>query len=147
MIACLTEHMSIPDTFGSRCHSTVMARFERALATNPKRPFYLAEICAATGVSERTLQICCQEYLGMGPVRFLWLRRMHLARRELMKAASETTTVTTIAMEHGFGELGRFSVVYRSLFGESPSRTLNRDFDIAPVSLDSPFAAAFAVSA
>jgi AraC-like DNA-binding protein len=147
MIACLTEHMSIPNTFASHCHSTVMARFERVLAAEPRKPFYLAEITAATGVSGRTLQACCLENLGIGPVRFLWLRRMHLARRQLMKANPERTNVTTIAMDHGFGELGRFSVAYRSLFGESPSKTLDRTFDVPPVSLGSPFAAAFADSA
>jgi AraC-like DNA-binding protein len=143
MIRCLTDHLTILDTFGERLHSTVMARFERIMAAEPTKPLYLAEICSATGVSERTLQNCCRERLGMGPVRFLWLRRMHLARRALMNADPEITNVTTIAMQHGFGELGRFSVAYRSLFGESPSRTLRRDFVDAPVSLDSPFAAAF----
>ncbi len=35
-------------------------------------------------------------------------------------------TVTRIAMDHGFVELGRFAVEYRTAFGESPSATLQR---------------------
>ena len=147
MIACLTEHASIPVTYGGRCHTTVMTRFERALAAEPKKPLYLAEICASAGVSERTLRICCQEHLGMGPVRFLLLRRMHLARFELLKADSQTTTVTAVAVDHGFWELGRFSVAYRSLFGKSPSATLQRACDVTPVRQSSPFALSSAVSA
>jgi len=147
MIACLTENASTPDTFGGRCHATVMARFERALAAESKRPLYLAEICTATGVSERTLRTCCHEHLGMGPMRFLWLRRMHLARHALQMADPKTTSVTAVAVDHGFWELGRFSIAYRSLFGELPSATLRRAGNVPPAFHDAPFALGPAVSA
>jgi AraC-like DNA-binding protein len=62
----------------------------------------------------------------MGPIRYLWLRRMHLARRELCLADPATTTVTQIATRFGFWELGRFAVSYRRLFGEPPSVSLHR---------------------
>jgi AraC-like DNA-binding protein len=103
-----------------------MARLENFVAANHDRPVYLMEICAATGVSGRTLRICCQENLGVGPVRYLWLRRMHLARRALIRADPKAVTITEVASDYGFGELGRFSVQYRALFGESPSASLHR---------------------
>ena len=59
----------------------------------------------------------------MGPKRFLLLRRMHLARRALREAPADAT-VTDIATEFGFWELGRFAVEYKALFGEAPSETL-----------------------
>ena len=62
----------------------------------------------------------------MGPVRYLWLRRMHLVRRALLLATPGASTVTQIAMDHGFWELGRFSTQYRSFFGEPASVTLHR---------------------
>ena len=62
----------------------------------------------------------------MSPKRYLWLPRMHQARRALRSADSETTTVTEIATNYGFWELGRFAVAYRSLFGEPPSAALRR---------------------
>jgi AraC-like DNA-binding protein len=49
---------------------------------------------------------------------------MHLARRALRQADPLATTVTVIATEHGFWDLGRFAAVYRKLFGELPSETL-----------------------
>ena len=116
-------------------HARIVNRFLEFLEVTPNEPVYLAEICTAIGASERTLRTCCQEVLGVGPLRYLWLRRMHLARRALMHADASMTTVTEIATAHGFWELGRFSVEYRGLFDESPSESLRRPgkkADIAP---------------
>jgi AraC-like DNA-binding protein len=62
----------------------------------------------------------------MGPIRYLTLRRMHLVRRALLHSDPSTATVTQIVTDHGFWELGRFSVAYRTLFGEPPSETLRQ---------------------
>jgi AraC-like DNA-binding protein len=75
----------------------------------------------------------------MGPVRYLWLRRMSLVRAALMRADPATTTVTDIATDHGFWELGRFSVEYRTLFGESPSAALRRPPADRRVAQNRPF--------
>ena len=61
----------------------------------------------------------------MGPKHYLLLRRMHLARHALRNATPEATTVTDVATQYGFWQLGRFAVEYQSLFGESPSATLH----------------------
>ena len=57
--------------------------------------------------------------------------RLARARFALLVADCRVAKVTVIATSFGFVELGRFSVEYRELFGESPSRTLQR----APLSL------------
>ena len=125
-------------TFGNQRHDAIIAKFEELLEVNPHRPLYLPEICAATGAAERTLRNACQEHLGMGPIRYLALRRMHLVRRALLQAVSSTTTVTKIATDHGFWELGRFSVAYRALFDETPSETLRRPPDDRIIVLKRP---------
>src|SRR5262245_39705877 len=103
---------------------SVITRFEDFLASHPNRLLHLVEICLAIGVAERTLRDACEAHFGMGPKRYLTLRRMQLVRQALQHADPRTTNVTRIAIEHGFLELGRFSVAYRALFGESPSETL-----------------------
>jgi AraC-like DNA-binding protein len=128
-VRCLTEHAPVKMSPGARHRLVIMTRFEEFLATNHDRPVSLAEICAATGASERTLRNCCQEHLGMGPIRYRWLRRMQLARRALLQADPIDATVTGIAMDYGFWELGRFATEYRALFGELPSATLRRPPD------------------
>jgi len=139
MITCLIDGPSFVMGSGARRHSRIIARFEELLAANHDRPIYLQEICTATGVSARTLQTCCNDFLGMGPLRYLWLRRMHLARHAFLLADPTTTTVTEIATGLGFWELGRFSVAYRSLFGESPSASMRRPAQAQSPRQDSPF--------
>ena len=125
LVKCLTEGTVSTTTTGTLRHDLIVARFEEFLEANPNTPLYLAEVCAAIGAAERTLRIACEGHVGMGPIRYLHLRRMHLVRRALLRADS-STTVTRIATDHGFWELGRFSVAYRELFGEAPSVTLKR---------------------
>jgi AraC-like DNA-binding protein len=124
LVRCLAEGHCLELTNGDRRCDTIFARFVDFLEAHPHRPLYLTEICVAIGVEERTLRGCCERHLGMGPIRYLTLRRMHLVRRALLHSDPSTATVTQIANDHGFWELGRFSVAYRMLFGEPPSRTL-----------------------
>ena len=124
MSRCLAESGVVETSKGHPLHKAPIARFEEFLVANWDRPLHLTEICAGIGVAERTLRCACEKHVGMGPIRFLTLRRMHLVRRALLQADPSTSTVTRIVTDHGFWELGRFSVSYRALFGESPSETL-----------------------
>jgi AraC-like DNA-binding protein len=126
MVFCLADSSSNDVRNVQHHRARVMRRLEEGLMANPEEPLYMAELSAQVGASYWTLRDCCLEYLGMSPKRYLWLRRMHLARRALRNADVERKSVTAIASDYGFWELGRFSVGYRSLFGESPSATLNR---------------------
>ena len=135
MVFCLADSRSDKVRIVERNRARVMRRIEEVLMAHPAEPLYMPELAATVGTSYWTLRDCCLEYLGMSPKRYLWLRRMHLARRALRSAHAETTTVTEIASDYGFWELGRFSVAYRSLFGESPSIALHRpaqQFGIRP---------------
>jgi transcriptional regulator GlxA family with amidase domain len=82
-------------------------------------------ICLSCGVNERTLRKAFQSVCGSTPYRYLREVRMREAREALLRAGPRTK-VTTVAMEHGFLELGRFSVEYKMAFGERPSETLRR---------------------
>jgi AraC-like DNA-binding protein len=126
MIRCLAESTGVESTTGTQQHNVIISRFHHFLEANSDRAVYLAEICESVGASERTLRAACEEHFGMGPIRYLTLRRMHLVHRALLRADASLATVTRIATGHGFWELGRFSVAYRALFGELPSETLRR---------------------
>jgi AraC-like DNA-binding protein len=61
----------------------------------------------------------------MSPLEYIKVRRLNAARRRaLVNAVPSVCAVAHIATNNGFHHLGRFSVAYRSYFGESPSETL-----------------------
>ena len=125
-IACLADPGTAEAHRPNPHRLSVMARFEQMLEAQSDEPLYVTDVCASIGVSERTLRLHCQHQLGMSPHRYLWLRRMNSAQRALARAEATSKTVTELANDHGFAELGRFAVSYRNLFGESPSVTLRR---------------------
>jgi AraC-like DNA-binding protein len=139
MVRCLTEGTISTMSSGAQRHEAIVKRFEEFLEANPNSPFYLTEICAAVGAAERTMRAACEDHLGMGPIRYLALRRMHLVRRALSRADSSIATVTRIATDHGFWELGRFAVAYRALFGEPPSATLRRPPEYRRIDINRPW--------
>jgi AraC-like DNA-binding protein len=126
MVACLASNDGGPATTGGRRGAEVLRRFEQAVEAHAEEPLYLLELCSEIGISARQLRVYCHEHLGMSPHRYLWLRRMHMVQRALSVAENAKSRVTAIANDYGFGELGRFAVQYRQLFGESPSATLAR---------------------
>jgi AraC-like DNA-binding protein len=107
-------------------HADIMVRFERVLAMQDGRQPSVAELCAAVGVPERTLRMCCAEFVGRSPVNYARLRRLNLVRSVLLRSDPATSSIATIARDYGFSEPGRFATTYRTLFGEAPSTTLRR---------------------
>jgi len=126
LIACLANPAKAKEPNPNR--QRIMQRFHRLMEARQYEPLYLSELCAAVGVSERTLYGICMDYFGLSPQRYLWLRRMNLVRRALTLADpnKRANSVTSIASDYGFTESGRFSVQYRAMYGESPSATLRR---------------------
>jgi len=58
-------------------------------------------------------------------MRYLRLVRYSKARKDLLDSDPKKTSVSEIAAKWHFWQFGRFSVEYKSLYGESPSETLN----------------------
>jgi AraC-like DNA-binding protein len=108
-------------------HAAMMVRFEETLSKRIDRKINMSTLCAEIGVAERTLRMCCSEFLGVSPTRYPLLQRLNQARSALRRADPSTASVAEVARNHQFLELGRFAVTYRTTFGELPSATLQRD--------------------
>jgi AraC-like DNA-binding protein len=127
VVDCLMDESDgLKQPLGDRNITAVMRSLYELLDESEDRPLYLTDVCVRLGVSQRTLYKACFDHVGLSPRRFLWSRRMQLARRALLATDERAATVTQIAADLGFWEFGRFSVRYKWLFGESPSATLRR---------------------
>jgi AraC family ethanolamine operon transcriptional activator len=124
LVECLSKGSAIEVAAATRQHQDLAIRFEALLETQPERYPRMAEICAALGVSPRTLRICCDEQLGMSPTEYLRRRRMQLVNRALRNGGPDAASTSAVARRYGFRSLGRFAADYRAVFGELPSATL-----------------------
>lgn len=90
------------------------------------RPISIADLVQVSGVSERTLRSYFQECFGVGPHRYLHVRRMHLIRASLTISEAHHETVANVAKRFGYGDAGRMAAEYLDMFGEYPHQTLER---------------------
>jgi transcriptional regulator GlxA family with amidase domain len=126
LVNCLMADDANGNLKAGRHHADIMVRFEDASTTHSSPQLNMPALCSAIGVPERTLRVCCTEFLGMSPTRYLLLRRLNMVRSALQRADPETASVAEIARTYQFREAGRFAVTYRTIFGEMPSSTLRR---------------------
>lgn len=110
----------------SRGNRRIVGRVLELVSAFPDEPFSAAELAKAAGVSVRQMQKSFLDHTGLPPTRWLRLRRLNGAHRELAAAGPGEATVAEVAMRWSFWHLGRFSQEYRWLFGECPSQTLQR---------------------
>jgi AraC-like DNA-binding protein len=122
VVECLRTEAAEDDTPARLRHAGIMSRFGDILRSHPTAS--VDEISATLGIPGRTLRACCEAHLGLPPQRYLRLRRMRMAQRELRDADPDVARVSDVARRHGFVALGWFAAAYREQFGELPSATL-----------------------
>ena len=105
-------------------HREAVERAEAYLRAHFDGPVALASLCQVTGLSERGLRNAFYNVCGMSPTRYLRSLRLRSVRLALCEGSTTRTTVTAVATDYGFYELGRFAGTYRAAFGEAPSETL-----------------------
>ncbi|WP_234794254.1 helix-turn-helix transcriptional regulator [Mycolicibacterium flavescens] len=106
-------------------HQPVLLRrameFIDANATND---IALADIADAVHVTPRAVQYMFRRHLETTPLQYLRRLRLHYAHQELLAADRTEVTVTETAARWGFAHTGRFAVLYRQTYGQSPHTTL-----------------------
>jgi AraC-like DNA-binding protein len=72
------------------------------------------------------VQYLFRRQLDTTPTEFMRRVRLHRAHQELQDGERSNTTVTEIAQRWGFTHRGRFAVLYRQTYGQSPHTTLRQ---------------------
>ncbi len=95
------------------------------LEDHERCPPTVYELCRRTGVSAPTLYRGFHEEFGIGPKRYLQIRRLNGVYRALRRA-TRRTRIADLANDWGFWHMGQFAADYREHFGELPSETRRR---------------------
>jgi AraC-like DNA-binding protein len=94
------------------------------MESNVANDIGLGDIADAVHVTPRAVQYMFRRHLETTPLQYLRRLRLHYAHNELIAADRMHQTVTGIAVRWGFVHTGRFAVLYRQHYGQSPHDTL-----------------------
>ncbi len=94
------------------------------MQAHPGQPIHLEGLCREVHTSRRSLIQGFREHLGMGPITYLRLQRLHGIRQELLGADPSQAAIGALAAQWGFFNHGHFARHYADLFGERPCDTL-----------------------
>lgn len=96
-------------------------RAEAFIAAHAPEAITLQDIAIAARAPVRTLLHGFRKFRETTPMQFLRSFRLTQARDQILQDMSRS--IASIALECGFGNLGRFSSEYATKFGELPSET------------------------
>ena len=113
---------SLPNPVNTASRQTIVDRAEAFIKSHLGEPIAIAQLCRVTGVSERTLRSAFNDVRGKSPKRFVLDARLDRVHDAL--SCGRRASVTAVATDYGFYELGRFAGKYKAMFGERPSDTV-----------------------
>lgn len=100
-------------------------RAEEYIEAHWDQPITIEALAVAAGASARSIFHFFKASRGYSPMAFVKQVRLRHARRMLMMP-DRNASVTSVAFDCGFTNLGHFAKDYGKCFGELPSDTLNR---------------------
>lgn len=97
----------------------IVEQAERVFSAHQAEDLTVASMAESLHVSQRELREAFSTALGATPREWLLLRKLDAVHRQLLKGGDQS--MTRLALDHGFGHLGRFAAYYERLFGRLPS--------------------------
>lgn len=126
----ITVLLSIEDYSAQLSHSLqrmqLVKQLEKHMLAHLDQPLTIEQLCTVAGISERSLNNYFHDLLDMSPIAYFKALRLNRVRSALKLADPTIDKVASIAKQWGFQHMGYFSMDYKAMFGESPSKTLWR---------------------
>ena len=116
----------IADDAAGDSHPLLLRQAVDFIQENAARDIGIGDIAAAVFLTPRTVQYMFRRHLDTTPTAYLRDVRLTRARHDLIAGYRGLTTVAETAARWGFAHTGRFAVLYRNTYGESPHETLRR---------------------
>ena len=101
-------------------------RAEEFIRSRAGQPIALHEVAEAAGCSVRSLQLGFRQFRDTTPAAAIRQVRLEAAR-QILALGESAQTVTDVAYQYGFTNPGRFSGLYKEMFGVSPADDLRRN--------------------
>lgn len=86
----------------------------------------IGDLVAATGMNQRSLEYVFKEMVDMSPRQYITVMRLNRAYESFCDAVPDETSVGMIMRHVGITHPGRFAADYNRMFGEFPSKSLQR---------------------
>ncbi len=106
------------------CGSAATRRARDYLREHASELVEISQLAESLGVSMRSLQESFRRQFGVSPREYLFDCRLENARKLLL--ASDSASVTSVALNSGFNDLSQFAAKYQGRYGELPSKTFRR---------------------
>jgi AraC-like DNA-binding protein len=108
----------------SAAHPALLRRAMAYIEEHAADDVGIGDVASAVYVTPRALQYMFRRHLDSTPMAYLRRVRLDHVHRDLIAGDRSTTTVTAAAARWGFAHTGRFAVLYRETYGQSPHVTL-----------------------
>ena len=94
----------------NRSYRGIVERFEAVARARLETTTSVADLCRAIEVTPRTLARALRAEHRTTPLQYVHALRFAAARQALLSQDATATSVTEVATQFGFRELGRFAV-------------------------------------
>lgn len=126
LLECYPSNLTDRDAAGKPALSEVLKDAVSFIHCNASGDIGVNDVAAAVHLTPRAVQYLFRRQLDTTPTEYMRRVRLHRAHQDLVAGSRSTTTVTAIAQRWGFAHTGRFAVLYRRTYGQSPHTTLRQ---------------------